>query len=105
MMSRFLSKKGHNVTAVASAEEARKTLDNDATGFDLLVSDVVLAGETGLELAEFIIKHKPHMKVLLCSGYEDKKSHRATIADKGFRFLQKPFSAPAMLSAVHEVMS
>jgi two-component system, cell cycle sensor histidine kinase and response regulator CckA len=104
MMSRFLATKGHEVIAVASAEEARKVSDGDPAGIDLLIADVVLPGETGLDLAEYISKQRPKIRVLLCSGYLDEKSRHDLIKAKGFRFLQKPFSAPGMLKTVHEVM-
>ena len=80
---------GYKAVAAGSAEGAR-LLPIDAP-FDLLLSDVVLPGATGHELALALAERWPTLKVILMSGYTDDEFLRGIIATGGVRFLPKPF--------------
>ena len=67
---------------MASAAEALALLDEDPTMFDLVFSDVVMAGMNGLELANHIREKFAHLPVVLTSGYSD------LVTDKGYLRLQ-----------------
>jgi two-component system, cell cycle sensor histidine kinase and response regulator CckA len=104
MMKRLLAKEGNKVETACGAEEAKEIFNGREKEFDLLISDVVLAGQSGVDLAEYVVIRKPEMRILLCSGYSDKRSRHDAIKGKGFRFLQKPFTGDGLITAVREAM-
>ncbi len=80
---------GYLVTAVASGEEAGLQLPE--TPYDLLLTDLMLPGITGPELARGLSERWPGLRVVLMSGYTDDEGVRRAIAAGQVRFLQKPF--------------
>jgi CheY-like chemotaxis protein len=63
----YLQELGHQVVAVAEAEEALVRLKNDS--FDAVMTDIRLPGMSGLELARALIKDYPNLPVVIASGY------------------------------------
>lgn len=53
-----------------------------------------------MELVGQLTAHKPGLKVLLSSGYMDSKSQLETIRDKGYSFVQKPYTLTGLLEMV-----
>ena len=84
---------------VSTAEEALEQIDHNG-GFDLLFSDVVLPGMGGIQLAEAVGRRCPGSKILLCSGYADRRLQWPTICERGFPFLDKPYSVADLLASV-----
>jgi len=72
--------------------------------YNLLLSDVVLPGESGFYLSNQLLARKPDLKVLLSSGYTMKREHQQMIKSKGFHFLQKPFTPEDLLREVGETL-
>ena len=71
---------------------------------DLLLTDVVMPGMNGNELAKQLVRHNPEMKVLFTSGYtEDVISHRGVLAE-GVSFIGKPYTPLALARKVREVL-
>ncbi len=102
--SRALREKGYDVFDVGSAEEGLEAFEREAHMFDMVFSDVVLPGKSGVQLVDELISIVPDLPVLLSSGYADQKSQWPIIRDKGLRFLQKPYSLQDLLSSVREVL-
>ena len=71
--------------------------------FDLLFSDVVLTGESGLSLAQRISSANPALSVVLASGYNE-EIDQETIGRLGYRFLQKSYSITQLLAVLHELL-
>jgi two-component system cell cycle sensor histidine kinase/response regulator CckA len=80
---------GYDVTTAASAEEAEHLLESGA--FDLLLSDCVLTGANGPELARRLRQRWPGLKVIFMSGYADDGVVEQARATPRASFLQKPF--------------
>jgi two-component system NtrC family sensor kinase len=81
-----------NVSHVISAEAALELLNNDHD-FELVLSDIVMAGMTGLDLARLIRQRHPGLPVILATGYSDKAD--LAIAE-GFPLIRKPYSIDAL---------
>jgi FixJ family two-component response regulator len=69
-----------------------------------MVTDVVMPGMSGRNLAEQLARTRPLMKVLYMSGYTDDVVVRHGALDDGMPFLGKPFSAAELTRKVREVL-
>jgi PAS domain S-box-containing protein len=105
MVLRILQVAGYQTVAVHSAEEALQHLEEHPAPFDLLFSDMVLPGKTGLHLADQLRQKYPDLPVLLYSGYRDHRERWVDLESKGYHFIQKPFTVTGLLAAVHETIS
>jgi signal transduction histidine kinase/CheY-like chemotaxis protein len=104
-MTRVLIANGHNVVSIGSAGEALSIGMRTEKGFDMLLSDVVLADGTGVEVAEHVLSISPSTKVLLFSGYTDERARWEIIKQKGYYFIQKPFSTEDLLRMLHKMVN
>lgn len=95
---RGLRKHGLIVSAAADGAAALRILDSGAE-FDVLVSDVMMPGIDGVELAAMATQRRPGLKVVLMSGYAELPLHRAADA-QGVRFLAKPFALVDLVAAI-----
>lgn len=94
----------HEVEVAAEPREALELLDHGAT-FDLLVTDIVLPGLSGFDLAQEITARHPNTLVLFISGYNpDAYSHQGILRD-GANFLSKPFNPRQFLEKIREVLA
>ena len=92
---------------VIEAEDYKQALSQFAAekgNFDLLLSDVILPDKTGIELAEYLKGKKPDLKQVLCSGYTDDRSQWPLIRERGYKFLQKPYSLDELLGIIMETI-
>ncbi|WP_132254421.1 GAF domain-containing hybrid sensor histidine kinase/response regulator [Methylobacterium segetis] len=93
---------GYRTTWAANAEEALEKLGSDGSGFDLVFSDVVMAGMDGIELARVLQSNMPALPVLLTSGY----SHvLAQDGAHGFELLHKPYSADQLGRILSQIIA
>jgi len=102
--TRAIKKCGYQVFPTRSVKEALEVFEHEKGRFDLVFCDVVLADQTGIELAEELIKRKEDIKILLCSGYMDHKSQWPLIRKKGYPFIQKPYALHELLEAIRNTV-
>jgi PAS domain S-box-containing protein len=95
---------GYQVTAVASAEDALALTQATGQEPQLLISDVVLPGMRGDELATVLRARCESLRVILTSGYSQERLRAETEGRAGTDFLHKPFSASALARAVRGVL-
>ena len=96
---------GYTVLEAAHGDEAlRAAYQNEGRKIHLLLTDVMMPGMNGLELAESLVHCRPEIKVLYMSGYTDAAIIHNDIAEPGIPFLQKPFSPDALARKVREVL-
>jgi CheY-like chemotaxis protein len=94
--ARMLEGLGFRVIAAAGPRQALDLARDHIGTIDVLVSDVIMPGINGRELAEAVQKLRPGMKVVFVSGYTDDVALLQQLRAKTLFFLQKPFSAPAL---------
>jgi two-component system, cell cycle sensor histidine kinase and response regulator CckA len=97
-----LSQLGYDVVAAASPAEALEW--TDAEDIELLVTDVVMPGMSGRELAETLLARRPETKVLYMSGYTDDAVVSRGAIGPGTAFLQKPFGADRLAQRIRELL-
>ncbi|MBN2201060.1 response regulator [bacterium] len=102
---RSLEDNGYRVYAASGEKDALDLFAAQQGDFHLVFSDVVLPHTTGLKLIEKMTAENPALRVLFSSGYTDTKSQWKIIEEKGYPFLQKPYSLDHLLKTVHEVLS
>ncbi len=99
IVARALTAAGYDVHVAADGEGALAVADED---FDLLLTDVVLPGATGPEIADRLRSRRPNLPVLFMSGHADRASAEA-VARTG-SLLRKPFSIAQLQEAVADAL-
>jgi two-component system cell cycle sensor histidine kinase/response regulator CckA len=99
----LLESLGYRVLPVCGAEEALELVQTDEVKIDLLLTDVLMPGMSGGELAEAVRAYDPHLKVLFQSGHTDDVVVRNGILNAEVAFLQKPFSIDALGKKIREI--
>jgi two-component system cell cycle sensor histidine kinase/response regulator CckA len=100
---RSLRKLGYTVVAFASAEEALASREQ-LEGAALLLSDVVLPGLSGPDLAEQLSRTLPRLRVLFASGYHEESLHERSGKLATSRVLPKPFTIEQLAAAIRETL-
>ena len=101
---RALKKKGYDVVGCNSAENALEQLEENSN-FDLLITDMVMPGKTGAELAAIVKEKIPNIKVILASGYSEEIAKRELSESENFEFMSKPFSLGDLTAKVFDVLN
>jgi PAS domain S-box-containing protein len=102
---RILTANGYQVLDAASGERALAILGDRAATIDLLVTDVVLPGMSGRELADRLRAINPGTRVLYMSGYTDDEVVHRGVMDLSRGLLVKPFTANELTRKIHAVLS
>ena len=100
----LLSAQGYRVLATQNADDLRKICEEHDGQIHLLVTDMVLPGTSGREIAKQVTLLRPQIKVLFMSGYTDDSLVQSHGFEKSMAFLQKPFSAVFLATKVREVL-
>lgn len=101
---RLLTNAGYKVLASESPLEALAMIDRDKPQVDLLVTDVIMPGLSGKELAVRLAAKIPGLPTIYMSGYTDEIIARQGILEEGVSFLQKPFGEEDLLPLVRDVI-
>jgi CheY-like chemotaxis protein len=97
----ILESDGHEVLVAGDSQEAFDVSDLHEGSIDVLLTDLVLPGMSGIDLSRAIRKRRPNIRTLLVSGYD---YGLLGPEERKLPFLQKPFDRSALLSAVREVL-
>ena len=101
---RALKKKGYEVIGCNSAENALEQLAT-AQDFNLLVTDMVMPGMNGVELAHLVKEKIPDIKIILASGYSEEIARSELAASEEFEFMAKPFSLGDLSKKIFDVLN
>jgi CheY-like chemotaxis protein len=96
---------GYRVIACANAAEALQVVEALSEPVDLLLTDVVMPGMNGRELAARIAERQPGLRVLFTSGYGEEVIARHGVLETGVLLLQKPFALSRLASLVREALA
>jgi two-component system cell cycle sensor histidine kinase/response regulator CckA len=100
----MLKRMGYSVIEAANGEEGVRMLGQDPQRFDLLITDVVMPGMNGRELAEYCARLSPGLRVLYMSGYADHAVIEHGMIEPDTVFIQKPFTPEDLHRKLCEVM-
>jgi two-component system, cell cycle sensor histidine kinase and response regulator CckA len=100
----ILEAKGYSVVEASGADEAHKMSEQHSGPINLMLTDVIMPGSSGRELAQGISRSRLEMKVLYMSGYTDDAIVHHGILDARTPFIQKPFTPEALLRKVRDVL-
>ncbi len=103
LLGELLHSGGYQVLAAADGGVALDLARARAGRLDLLLTDVVMPGLSGPEVAGLVRRVHPEIKVLYISGYNDRQLSAVDAQDS--RLLQKPFSRETLMAQVREVLS
>jgi PAS domain S-box-containing protein len=104
LVSEVLRKHGYQVMEFANGREALGRARHHHGHLHALVTDVVMPGMSGIELARQLVLARPGLRVLYLSGYTDDLVERQGVLQPGRAFLQKPFTPDTLLRKVREVL-
>src|SRR5262249_589253 len=102
-LAHLLESAGYQVITAKNGEEALEIVRKRDGRIDLLVSDVIMPGVSGLGLSRRLLATYPRLAVLLVSGFAAGLGDLAELGDDVV-FLQKPFDAASLTSAVHAAL-
>jgi PAS domain S-box-containing protein len=102
---KLLEARGYAVLAAAGGAEALQIAARYEGIIHGLVTDVIMPGMSGRELALTLLKTRPRTKVLYVSGYADESLVPRGVLDQGVALLQKPFTAVALARKLREVLA
>ncbi len=100
MLTSFLERKGFEVTVSLTGEHGRKALKENQ--FDLLITDLKLPDDSGLELLEYCKNISPKMKVILMTGYAEVDTAVKAIKRGALDYISKPFRPEELLMIIEE---
>ena len=98
----ILNDQGYRTVCASNAEQAIELLKNQS--FDLLLTDIIMPGMNGYQLASLVKKQYPEIKIKLASGFSDDR-HAEMIDDELYlNIIQKPYQSSVLLKAVRDVL-
>jgi CheY-like chemotaxis protein len=104
LMERALRGRGYHVIVASNGEQAAAMGERVAGPIDLLLTDIVMPGMNGPDLAQWLVRRRPDMKVLFVSGFAHQMATGSGIMSSHAAFLQKPFTPDLLASTVRRVL-
>jgi CheY-like chemotaxis protein len=100
----ILARHGYGVLEAANSVEAQSILTSSDGEVHLLLTDLVLPGTSGRDLAEQLVVGRPNLRVLCMSGYTDDMVVHHGVLDAGIAFIRKPFTPKVLLNKIRDVL-
>jgi CheY-like chemotaxis protein len=104
VVTSMLHRLGYKVRSASGGQQALDMVRSSREPLDLLLSDVVMPGMDGRELADRLRTIRPDLRVLYVSGYTDRGIVHEGELDPGTAFLHKPFTIEQLAGKVREVL-
>jgi CheY-like chemotaxis protein len=103
-VGRCLQHLGYRALEAGSGEAALAMCNQNHGEIDLVMTDLVMPGLGGHELAAQLRSHFPEMRILFTSGYTEDSAVRRGLMELGNTFLEKPYTVAALSNAVQEAL-
>ncbi len=104
IVATLLQDAGYRLLEAGGGDEALKLFESHDGDIDLLITDVVMPGMSGTDLASELLRRRPDLKVLLMSGYSPDYGSLGELAGKGVELMQKPFSRDRLSDKIRELL-
>ena len=104
LCTEFLEQLGYRMLAASNAKEAIALVEGYSGKIDLLITDVVMPGLPGPELAEALLALRADLKVIFISGYAEGSLAPNGILKPGTVLVNKPFTIRALTAKLREVL-
>jgi PAS domain S-box-containing protein len=104
MTTTMLQHLGYTVLTAATPHEAINLVGKHSGDIHLLLTDVVMPGMNGRDLAKNLLLNNPHLSCLFMSGYTSDVIALQGILDEGIQFIQKPFSKHDLANKIRTVL-
>ena len=95
---------GYNVLVAENGQDVLRLLQESDHQIQLLLTDVVMPGMSGAELAELVHQSDPHLKIVFMSGYADNIIAHHGVLKSGICFIEKPFSPQSLTQIIRETL-
>lgn len=105
LVREILTNLGYQVLDAVNAEDALAVLENHREKIDLMVTDIMMPGLSGLELAKRVSSMHPAMQVLFVSGLVDHDAAADALGEPNVAYLKKPITPADLASKVAEIVS
>ena len=105
LVMRALRNGGYTVLTASRGAEALDILRTSTSHIDLLLTDIIMPGMNGRELADRVRQLRPDIRVLYMSGYSDDAILRHGVEAATMQFLAKPFSIKTLTTKVREALT
>ena len=105
LASQFLRSAGYTVLEAADGLQALEIAGNFSAVIHMLLTDMVMPKMNGIELAERLIKVRPHMRLMIMSGYSEFSAQPMQQSKLQFARMQKPFSRFSLLEQLREILT
>jgi CheY-like chemotaxis protein len=105
LIEALLANEGYRLLVARTGTEALQAADASECSVDLLVSDMLLPGISGYDLAVQLRERFPQMKVILMTGYVEGEIVQRCIAELGATFLDKPFQPAVLRKLIRDMVA
>ena len=102
VVAKMLDSTGHAVLEADSSDEAERIVREQDV--DIVLTDMVMPGRGGLEVAEALRAIRPSMGVVLMSGYSERLLESSAVPERGFTYIEKPFAPHELTAALRSAM-
>jgi two-component system cell cycle sensor histidine kinase/response regulator CckA len=99
-----LVRHGYTVLAAAGGVGALSLVDTHEGAIDLLLTDVVMRGMSGRELADRVVARRPGLRVLYTSGYTDDTMVQHGVLHGEIAFIHKPFTPTGLMQKIRDLL-
>lgn len=104
MGGQILERQGYRVTALTSGWEALALFRHDPDAFDLVITDQTMPDITGLELAASLLKIRPQLPIILCTGFSRKVNREQALKAGISEFLHKPLDKEILSRVIRTLL-
>lgn len=104
LVDNILSPLGHKLLLASNASEALSIAHQSSSAIDLLLTDIIIPGKAGPEIASEVKSLFPNLKILYITGYSDDRFSENEFFDSKIQIISKPFHSATLAQKVREIL-